>query len=132
MSPRPEAEPRPAVAPTILVVDDEDETRAVVRETLEEAGYIVLEAREGSEALMVADWHDGPIHLVVTDVVMPYVDGGEFGQRLRPLRAETKVLYVSGYAKDPLPEGVAFLPKPFTPDELVAKVRELLNADQPR
>ncbi len=124
---------QPAPAPwTVLVVDDDDEARAVMRDALEEAGYHVLEAREGSEALMVADWHDGPIHLVVTDVVMPHVDGGEFGQRLRPLRAETKVLYVSGYAKDPLPEGVAFLPKPFTPDVLVAKVREVLDADPPR
>lgn len=120
------------IPPTILVVDDDDEARAVMRDALEEAGYRVLEAREGSEALMVADWHDGPIHLVVTDVMMPHVDGGEFGQRLRPLRAETKVLYVSGYAKDSLPGEVAFLAKPFTPEELVAKVRELLDADQPR
>lgn len=64
---------------------------------------------------------------------MPRVDGGEFGERLRPLRGETKVLYVSGYAKDRLPEGdVPFLAKPFAPDALVAKVREMLGADAGR
>lgn len=118
--------------PTILVVDDEDETRALMREALEEAGYNVLEAREGNDALLVADWHAGPIDLIVTDVMMPHVDGGELGQRVRPLRADTKVLYVSGYPKDRLPDTtVHFLPKPFTPDVLTAKVRALLHGPGP-
>jgi CheY-like chemotaxis protein len=134
----PEAPTLSASAPTVLVVDDDDETRAVIQEALEEAGYRVLEAREGDEALMVADWHDGPIDLVVTDVMMPYVDGSELGQRLRPLRADTKVLYISGYAADTLFSGgradpdVPFLPKPFTPDELVGRVRDLLSGTAAR
>jgi two-component system cell cycle sensor histidine kinase/response regulator CckA len=128
----PAPEPRPG-APTILVVDDEDDARLVAREILELAGYNVLEARDGNEGVMVADWHDGTIDLVVTDVMMPYLDGAEFGDRIRALRPETKVLYVSGYASNALVDAerqggtVAFLPKPFTADQLERRVRDLLG-----
>jgi len=132
-----DAASRRSGAPTILVVDDEDDARILIREILQSAGYTVLEARDGNEGLLVADWHEGPIDLVITDVIMPYLDGGEFGERVRALRAETKVLYISGYASNALVEAgrrgesVAFLPKPFGADELERQVRALLGLETP-
>ena len=110
--------------------------RAVVREILEMQGYEVIEARHGAEALALEAGHEGPIHLLITDVVMPEMSGRELAQRLVPLRPEMSVLYISGYTDDAivrhgvLEAGMAFLPKPFTPDALAAKVREIL--DTPR
>lgn len=126
-----DSRPQPATE-VILLVDDEDEMRALERESLEAAGYTVLEARDGDEALLVADWHDGPIHLVITDVMMPHVDGGELVRRLPAVRADVRVLYVSGYASNTVADSggpvadTAFLAKPFTPAALVEKVREVL------
>jgi two-component system, cell cycle sensor histidine kinase and response regulator CckA len=122
--------PRPATE-VILLVDDEDDMRALIRESLEDAGYTVLEAREGDEALLVADWHDGPIDLVITDVMMPRVDGAELARRLPTLRGTSRLLYISAYATGPPFESggagdVPFLAKPFTPAALLAKVREVL------
>jgi CheY-like chemotaxis protein len=105
----------------------------VVREILEMYGYNVLEARHGVEALEISDRHQGPIHLMVTDVVMPQMSGRELAQRLQPLRPDMKVLYMSGYTDDAivrhgvLGAGMAFLSKPFTPDALALKVREVLD-----
>ena len=99
-------------------------------------GYEVIEARHGAEALTLAAGHEGPIHLLITDVVMPEMSGRELAQRLVPLRPEMNVLYISGYTDDAivrhgvLEAGMALLPKPFTPDALAAKVREIL--DTPR
>ena len=106
----------------------------MVREILEMSGYRVLEARHGAEALEISERHDGPIHLLVTDVVMPHMSGRELAQHLAPLRPDMRVLYMSGYTDDAivrhgvLEAGTAFLSKPFTPDALAAKVREVLDA----
>jgi len=120
----------------ILLVEDAERVRAVVREILEMQGYELIEARHGAEALMLEAAHKGPIHLLITDVVMPEMSGRELAQRLLPLRPEMGVLYISGYTDDAivrhgvLEAGMALLPKPFTPDALAAKVREIL--DTPR
>jgi len=126
-------QPGAATGETVLVVDDEDEMRALVRESLKDAGYAVLEASDGDEALMVAGGHDGPIHLVITDVMMPHVDGGELARRLRTQLGNVRLLYVSAYATNTVADSggplanSAFLAKPFTPAALVAKVREVLD-----
>ncbi|HKW91896.1 MAG TPA: response regulator, partial [Methylomirabilota bacterium] len=118
---------------TILLVEDAQRVRAVVREILEMSGYVVLEARHGAEALEISHRHTGQIHLLVTDVVMPQMSGRELAQRLATLRPELKVLYMSGYTDDAivrhgvLASGIAFLSKPFTPDALALKVREVLD-----
>ncbi|HET8578019.1 MAG TPA: ATP-binding protein [Methylomirabilota bacterium] len=126
--------PKTARGETILLVEDAQRVRAVVREILEMNGYGVLEARHGAEALEISGKHPGPIHLMVTDVVMPQMSGRELAQRLAPLRPEMRVLYMSGYTDDAivrhgvLGAGMAFLSKPFTPDALAAKVREVLDS----
>jgi len=119
---------------TILLVEDALRVRAVVREILEMNGYHVLEARHGAEAIEISERHRGPIHLMVTDVVMPQMSGRELAQRLLPVRPDLRVLYMSGYTDDAivrhgvLGAGMAFLSKPFTPDALAVKVRELLDS----
>jgi CheY-like chemotaxis protein len=118
----------------VLLVEDEPEVRGLARDILHQQGYTVLEAADGDEALRIGREHGGPIHLLVTDVVMPLMGGRELADRLRAGRAETKVLYVSGYTDDAiLHQGVsetamAFLPKPFTASALAHKVREVLDA----
>lgn len=118
---------------TILLVEDEPAVRGLVNETLRLHGYTVLEARHGIEALMTVAKHSGPIHLLLTDVVMPQMSGPEVADKLRSIRPETKVLYMSGYPDHPVFEqgGVSretsFLPKPFTPVVLAKKVREVLD-----
>jgi CheY-like chemotaxis protein len=123
----------PQRAEIILLVEDALRVRAVVREILEMNGYNVLEARHGAEAIEISERHRGPIHLMVTDVVMPQMSGRELAQRLQPVRPDMKVLYMSGYTDDAivrhgvLGAGMAFLSKPFTPDALALKVREVLD-----
>jgi CheY-like chemotaxis protein len=118
---------------TVLLVEDEELVRNMTREILEENGYHVLEAPHGREALLIAVRHDGPIHLMLSDVVMPAMSGRELAEQLAILRSETKVLYMSGYTDDAivhhgvLDEGMAFIEKPFTPHALARKVREILN-----
>jgi len=108
--------------------------RQVVREILEMNGYEVLEARHGAEALNLSTRHQGPIHLMLTDVVMPEMSGRELAQRLMPLRPDMRVLYMSGYTDDAIvrhgvvDSGIAFIAKPFTPDGLAAKVRSVLDS----
>jgi CheY-like chemotaxis protein len=132
-APATEALLTPGRGETILLVEDAQRVRAVVREILEMSGYVVLEARHGAEALEVSNRHAGPIHLLVTDVVMPQMSGRELAQRLATLRPELKVLYMSGYTDDAivrhgvLASGIAFLSKPFTPNALALKVREVLD-----
>jgi PAS domain S-box-containing protein len=124
----------PVRTETILLVEDALRVRAVVREILEMNGYSVLEARHGAEAIEISERHRGPIQLMVTDVVMPQMSGRELAQRLQPVRPDMRVLYMSGYTDDAivrhgvLGEGIAFLSKPFTPDALALKVREVLDA----
>jgi signal transduction histidine kinase/ActR/RegA family two-component response regulator len=118
---------------TVLLVEDEEVVRDMAREILEESGYQVLEAKHGREALLIAEQHHGPIHLMLSDVVMPQMSGRELAEQLTPLRREMKVLYMSGYTDDAivhhgvLDEGMAFIGKPFTPNALARKVRETLN-----
>ena len=128
----PAAEPQRGTE-TVLLVEDEDELRSVAREILEMYGYAVLEAQRPDDALLIAERHSGPIHVLVTDVVMPKMNGRDLARRLAPLRPETRVLYISGYTDEAivrhgvLDPGTAFLEKPFTPDELARKVREVLD-----
>lgn len=132
------AEPEP-VEPTtrgietVLLVEDEEDVRGVVREMLALAGFTVLVAASADEAERICRDHPGPVHLLLTDVVMPRVSGVELVARLRPLRAAMRVLYMSGYADDTLlrhgalESGARLLPKPFTPDSLIRVVREVLD-----
>jgi PAS domain S-box-containing protein len=118
---------------TILLVEDEAMLRTVAREMLEDCGYAVLEAGDGDRALQLASAHQGPIHLVITDVIMPGVSGPETAARLRRVRSGIKVLFVSGYTDSALaqhsmlPADVALLQKPFTAGSLARKVREVLD-----
>jgi PAS domain S-box-containing protein len=117
---------------TILLAEDDDAVRAIARETLERAGYRVLSAPNGSEALALAGTHDGPIDLLLTDVIMPGMNGRELAATLTRRRPGTRVLFASGYTdnmlegQDALAPGVTLLDKPFTPAELAAKVRDVL------
>jgi len=129
------AAPPPPEAPggseTVLLVEDEDPVRELAREILEGRGYRILEARDGSQALRIAEEHRGPIALLLTDVVMPGMTGPELARRLGAGRADLKVLFVSGYTDRgfavPGPAASLFLQKPFTPDALAGKVREVLD-----
>ncbi len=118
---------------TILLVEDEGAVRELARDILEANGYEVLEARHGDEALAICERHSEAIHLMLTDVVMPGMNGRELAERLARLRPETKVLYMSGYTDNAIVIGgvlngrAVFLQKPFTPDALARKVREVLS-----
>jgi nitrogen-specific signal transduction histidine kinase/CheY-like chemotaxis protein len=118
---------------TILLVEDEEEVRKLAVRVLERQGYKVLAARNGDEALLICEQQKGPIHLLLTDVVMPGMNGHEVAKRLESLHPETKVLYMSGYTDNAivlhgvLVKGVHYIQKPFTVDALTKKVREVLE-----
>jgi PAS domain S-box-containing protein len=128
---------RPAAPPrgdeTILLVEDEELVRKLAHTLLEGLGYTVLEAPGGEHALEIARTHPGPIHLVLTDVVMPGMGGADLASRLHAARPGLRVLYMSGYTDDAivrhkvLEPGTSFLQKPFTPAVLARKVREALS-----
>jgi two-component system cell cycle sensor histidine kinase/response regulator CckA len=133
------ATPAPAGAPhrgseTILLVEDEDAVRGLTRRCLEASGYTVLQASNAEEALALAARFDGRLDLLLTDVIMPGASGPELSRRLLERRPGTRVLYVSGYpdaamaSHVALDGGASFLPKPFTPETLARKVREILDA----
>jgi PAS domain S-box-containing protein len=118
---------------TILFVEDEESVRSLVRDFLETTGYKVLEATDGIHALDVAAAHKGPIHILITDVVMPRLSGRELAVRLSAERKDVKILYISGYTDDSvfrhgvLEGGVSFLQKPFNLKSLAQKIREVLD-----
>ncbi|TAJ08326.1 MAG: PAS domain S-box protein [Nitrospirae bacterium] len=122
---------------TILLAEDEEMVRTLVRESLEEAGYRVLEARDGPEALALSARHAKPIHLLLTDVVMPHIKGRELAEQLIDTRPDMKILYLTGYTDDivlqqgHLQENASVLHKPFLPETLLRKVRELLDMQHP-
>jgi two-component system cell cycle sensor histidine kinase/response regulator CckA len=119
---------------TFLIVEDDDEVRALACEVLATYGYEVLQARTPADALLIAERHTGPIHLLLTDVIMPGMSGRMLAEQLAPLRPEMTVLYMSGYTDEAivhhgtLDAGTPFIQKPFTPDALAAGVRRLLDA----
>ena len=125
----------PGGTETILLAEDDPGVRALSRLALQSFGYQVLEAADGEEAVRIGQAHSGPIHLIVTDLVMPKAGGREVAERLGPARPESRLLFLSGYTDDALVRhgvleaGVAFLHKPFTPTMLARKVREVLDAE---
>jgi PAS domain S-box-containing protein len=118
---------------TILLVEDDEGVRALSRSILEMYGYIVLEASEPTEAIGICQSYEGTIDALLTDVVMPHMNGRRLSELLRPQRPEMKVLFMSGYTDDAvvrqgvLEAGVNFVQKPFTPTVLAGKVREVLD-----
>jgi PAS domain S-box-containing protein len=125
-------EPGPRGSETILLVEDEEAVRVFANKALEKQGYKVLEARHGREALHRLAEHPGPVHLVITDMVMPEMGGSELAFEIARERPELPILFLSGYSDEDLvarglQQGGAFLPKPFTSDVLARKVREVLG-----
>lgn len=118
---------------TVLLVEDELSVRSLAARVLREQGYTVLEAKDGVEALQVAQEHAGEIHLLLTDVIMPHMGVKEFTGQLKALRSDIKILFTSGYTDDAivhhgvLEPGVEFIEKPFRPATLVKKVRQVLD-----
>ena len=117
----------------ILVVDDEPAVRHVASRLLRAAGYVVLTAGGGDEALRMADRHRGDLRLLITDISMPGLGGVALAERMVRMEPSLKVLYASGYpagtrsGPDPIGPGVDFIAKPFTAADLVRKVREVLT-----
>lgn len=120
---------------TILVVEDEGVVCSVVKRILSGAGYTVLSASNGSEALLVCEKHKEPVHLVLTDVIMPKMSGPELVERLRAFQPELKVLYMSGYTDNAIAQyrvlerGTPFIAKPFNAKDLKRKVRKVLDKE---
>jgi CheY-like chemotaxis protein len=131
VSPAPSTEPKGRE--TVLVVEDEGSVRELVEKVLTGKGYRVLTASDGNEGLRVAEGHPDPIHMVLTDVVMPGMGGRELASRLEAARNGMKVLFMSGYSEKAvsrhgiLEDGLAFLQKPFSSETLLRKVRETLD-----
>ncbi len=121
---------------TVLVVEDNTALRNLATRVLRQAGYMVLAATDGEEAIRIGREHDGPIHLMFTDVVMPHMSGRAAFNELQKFRPSLKVLYSSGYMDDTivhhgvLEEGILLLPKPYTPSVLVRKIREVLESTE--
>ncbi|MBV9746781.1 MAG: response regulator, partial [Acidobacteriia bacterium] len=123
---------------TILLVEDDEMVRTLVRETLQREGYKLLDAAEPMEARKLAESYKGPIQLLITDVIMPKISGRELARQILGQRPETKVLYMSGYTDTAIVKSgleqnsIAFLQKPFTPSALTKKVREVLESNDSR
>jgi len=128
----PSPDTRPGGQETILLVEDEQAVREFMRESLESKGYTVLDASRPTEAIRISDEYQGPIHLMITDIVMPELNGWSMAARIHRRRPDIKALYTSGYTQPEIPNGNshstdAFLPKPITVDGLHRKVREILQ-----
>ena len=123
---------------TILLVEDEENLRRLARQSLEIQGYRVIDAPDGAAAIKISQAHKGPIHLLLTDVIMPGMNGRELANQISPTRPEMRVLYMSGYTENhighngTLDEGITLLQKPFTLPALKAKVREVLDTPLPQ
>jgi CheY-like chemotaxis protein len=123
---------------TVLLVEDEAPVRAIARRILSSLGYTVLEARHGADALRISEKHPGPLHLLVTDVVMPEMSGRDLSRHIRAQRPGLPILYISGYTDDELlrrgilETGAQLLRKPFLPAELARVVKQLVSAGQGR
>jgi two-component system, cell cycle sensor histidine kinase and response regulator CckA len=131
-APRPE---RPPGGYTILVVDDEEAVRRLASRMITWMGHQTLEARSAREALATIEEHNGPIHLVVTDIKMPGMNGRELGRIIEQRWPGKPILYMSGFASEVfrdglLEPGAPFLPKPFTQDDLAAKVRSMVEPER--
>jgi PAS domain S-box-containing protein len=130
-------QPRPGHE-TILLVEDEENLRRLARQSLETQGYRVIDAPDGASAMKISQAHKGPIHLLLTDVIMPGMNGRELANQISPSRPEMRVLYMSGYTENhighngTLDEGITLLQKPFTLPALKAKVREVLDTPLPQ
>lgn len=119
---------------TILLAEDDPAVRTIAARTLGFLGYAVLEAAHGAEALEIAAVHRGPIHLLVTDVIMPHLSGRSLAEELCRTRQEIRVLFTSGYAADAMADlapqaDVAFMSKPYTPGQLAVRVRDVLGRE---
>jgi two-component system, cell cycle sensor histidine kinase and response regulator CckA len=131
-APRPE---RPPGGYTILVVDDEEAVRRLASRMITWMGNQALEARHAREALATIEEHNGPIHLVLTDIKMPGMNGRELGRIIEQRWPGKPILYMSGFASEVfrnglLESGAPFLAKPFTQDDLAAKVRAMLESER--
>ena len=130
MSPQP---PTISGTETLLIVENEAAIRNLLQMALRKNGYTVLAAESGREALDLVSTHSGPIHLLITDVMMPDIDGPELVRRLSTIRPETQTLFMSGYMDDALgeqgvlPSSVNFIQKPFSPSTIAQKVRDVLD-----
>jgi len=126
---------RPSSQEVVLVVDDDVSARGPVTRALRYAGYYVLEATNGEEALQVMQEYHAPVHLVISDVVMPEMNGAELVAFLRATYPSLRMLFISGYTAGFLEAagetvvGVDLLSKPFSPPELLAKVRDILDSE---
>jgi two-component system cell cycle sensor histidine kinase/response regulator CckA len=123
----------PTGTETVLLVEDEDDVRDLAREVLEQLGYTVLEAAAPPDAILIAERYAGIIELLLTDVVMPRISGRALATTIAAMRPETRILFMSGYTDDAivrhgvLEPGTQFIEKPFTPEALALKVREVLD-----
>jgi DNA-binding response OmpR family regulator len=117
----------------VLLVEDQEGIRDMVQEFLRRKGYTVLQAVDGNDALRIADEHKNPIHLLITDMIMPNIGGAELANLLMPLRPQMKVLFMSGDPENAslgnggIDEKVAILQKPFLLDALARKIRSVLE-----
>ncbi len=127
--------PGPRGAETVLLVEDDEQVRTVVKTILERQGYAVLDAASAGDAVVICEQFHGTIHLLLTDVVMPRMNGRELAERVHRLRPKMKVIFMSGYTDDAIVHhgvfnaGMHFIQKPVTPNPLLAKVRDVLDYD---
>jgi len=121
---------------TVLLVEDDDQLRHLTAKILRDQGYTVLEAESGAEALLLSKRHLGPIQLMLTDIVMPEMNGYVLAERLRSSRSDTAVQFMSGYQGDaiwndgPMPKDTSIVIKPFAPEQLLHRIREVLDAEE--